>query len=86
MVRGHAVADQAVRGRVGLEEVDADLEVAVLDLVGLRQDVRGVDAGRSGADDRDAERDDVDVDSAELDTGSPSGRGDCAPSARSFQF
>ena len=55
MVRGHAVADQAVRRRVGLEEVDADLEVAVLDLVGLGQDVRGVDTGRSGADNRDAE-------------------------------
>ena len=56
VVRGDAVADQAVRGRVRLEEVDADLEVAVLDFVGLGQDVRGVDAGRSGADNRNAER------------------------------
>ena len=56
MVRGDAVADEAVRGRVRLEEVDADLEVAVLDLIGLGQDVRGVDAGRSGADNRNAER------------------------------
>ena len=55
VVRRHAVADQAVGGRVGLEEVDADFEVAVLDLVGLGQDVRGVDACRSGADNRDAE-------------------------------
>ncbi|MCY1241370.1 hypothetical protein D9M72_542670 [compost metagenome] len=55
VVRGHAVADQAVRGGIGLEEVDADLEVAVFDFIGLGQDVRGIDAGRSGADDRDAE-------------------------------
>ncbi len=55
VVRRHAVADQAVGRRVGLEQVDADFEVAALDLVGLGQDVRGVHACRSGADNRDAE-------------------------------
>ena len=55
MVGSHPVADEAVGRRIGLEEVDADLEVAVLDLIGLRQDVRGVDTGRARANNRDTE-------------------------------
>ena len=56
VVRGHAVADQAVRRRVAVEEVDADGELAALDGLALGQDVRGVHTGGSGADDGDAQR------------------------------
>jgi len=45
VVGGNSIADQSVRRGVRLEEIDADLNVAVLDLVGLGQDVRGVDSG-----------------------------------------
>ncbi|CVM96966.1 Uncharacterised protein [Streptococcus pneumoniae] len=52
MVRGHPVADQAERGRVPVEQVDADTEVPFL----LGQDVRRVHPGGSGTDDGDAQR------------------------------
>ena len=44
VVRRDAVADQAERGRVPVEDVDRDVDLR------LGQDVRGVDACRSGAD------------------------------------
>ncbi len=56
VVGGDTVPDEAVRCRILVEKVDTDLEVASLDLVGLRQDVGGVDACRPGADDRDPQR------------------------------
>ena len=52
MVRGHPVADEAERGRVPVEQVDADTEVPFL----LGQDVRRVHPGGSGTDDGDAQR------------------------------
>ena len=55
VVGGHAVADEAERGRVAVEQVDADLELPVLHGLGLGEHVRGVDAGRTGADDGDAQ-------------------------------
>ena len=47
MVGRDAVADQSVGCRKLLEEVDRDVEAAL----GFQQDVGGVDAGGSGADD-----------------------------------
>ncbi|MNI82785.1 hypothetical protein D3C73_1395390 [compost metagenome] len=56
VVRSNAVADEAVRCRVTVKEVDADGEFAALDGLALGQDVRCVHAGRAGADDGDAKR------------------------------
>ncbi len=51
VVGGDAVADQPVRCRELLEEVDRDVELAL----GLEDDVGGVDAGGPGAHDGEAE-------------------------------
>ena len=56
VVRGDAVADQAVGRRVAVEEVDAHGQLAALDGFALGEDVGGVDAGGAGAHDGDAER------------------------------
>ena len=53
VVGGDAVADQAVGGGQSIEQVDARLATGLSH--GGGQDVAGVDAGRAGADDRDAE-------------------------------
>ena len=50
-----AVADQAVRRGQRLEQVDRDLAAGLVDLA--VEDVAGVDAGGTGADDRDTEGD-----------------------------
>src|SRR5699024_7527277 len=49
VVRRDAVAHEAERRGQALDEVDRDVDA------GLREDVGGVDAGRTGADDRDAQ-------------------------------
>jgi hypothetical protein len=56
VVRGNAVTDQAVGGRVAVEEIDADRQLAALDGFALGEDVRSVNAGRAGANDGDAQR------------------------------
>ena len=56
VVRGHAVADETERGGVAVEQVHADLELALADRLGLGEHVRGVDPGRAGADHGHAQR------------------------------
>ena len=56
VVRGNAVADQAVGRRVAVKEVDAHGQLAALDGLALGEDVRGVDAGRAGAHNGNAQR------------------------------
>src|SRR5699024_3685519 len=50
MVGGDAGADQAEGRRAAVEQIDGDLELPVLDLLGLQQGVGGVHAGGAGAD------------------------------------
>src|SRR4029078_718148 len=47
VVRGDAVADQAIGCRVAVKEVDAHGQFAALDGFALGEDVCGVDAGRA---------------------------------------
>ena len=54
VVRGDAVANEPEGGRHPLEEVDAHARSADI-VVGLHERIGGVDAGRSGTDDGDAE-------------------------------
>jgi hypothetical protein len=51
MVGRHAGPDEAERGREAVEQVDFDRHV-----LGVQQVTGRVEAGRSGADDRDAQR------------------------------
>jgi hypothetical protein len=51
MIRGDAIANQPVRRRQVLEQVDRHVELPLV----LEQDVGGVDAGRSGTYDREAQ-------------------------------
>ena len=48
VVRRHSVADQPERCRMLVEQVDADLKVAFR----FGEDIRGIDAGRAGTDNR----------------------------------
>src|SRR5699024_10414558 len=50
VVGGDAVADQAEGRREAVEQIDGDLELPVLDLLGLQQGLGGVHAGGAGAD------------------------------------
>jgi hypothetical protein len=56
VVRGNAVADQAVGRRVAVKQVDAHGQLAALDGFTLGEDVGGVHAGGAGTHDGDPER------------------------------